>query len=160
MNEVVKFPINTPVEVTLQFEAGKRVEGRYGDQVMYSLLDNRVMYVPPYVEQRFQELATGPHGLSQKSSDLSAIPLCGKHHRTGDDSYHKLGPGKFAEAHQLDLRGIVAGLSAKPSIRVESGSFVGRLGDREYELGRTEGGVARAIRRMSEIRRETLAEVA
>ena len=59
MSEVVKFLINTPVEVTLQDEAGKRVEGRYGDQVMYSLLDNRVMYVPPYVEQRFQELAIG-----------------------------------------------------------------------------------------------------
>jgi hypothetical protein len=59
MNEVVKFPINTPVAVTLQFEAGKRVEGRYGEQVMFSLLDNRVMYVPPYVEQRFQELAIG-----------------------------------------------------------------------------------------------------
>jgi len=26
---------------------------------MYSLLDGRVMYVPPYVEQRFQELAIG-----------------------------------------------------------------------------------------------------
>src|SRR5450759_4834312 len=26
---------------------------------MYSLLDNRVMYVPPYVERRFQELAIG-----------------------------------------------------------------------------------------------------
>jgi hypothetical protein len=59
MNEVVKFPINTPVEVTLQDQAGKRVEGRYGEQVMYSLLDNRVMYVPPYVEQRLQELAIG-----------------------------------------------------------------------------------------------------
>jgi hypothetical protein len=59
MNEVVKFSINTAVEVTLQFEAGKRVEGRYGEQVMFSLLDNRVMYVPPYVEQRFQELAIG-----------------------------------------------------------------------------------------------------
>src|SRR5437870_4297708 len=59
MQEVVKFEINTPVEVTLQVEEGKRVEGRYGDQVMYSLLDNRVMYVPPYVEQRFQELAIG-----------------------------------------------------------------------------------------------------
>src|SRR5664280_938286 len=57
MNEVVKFENNIPVEVTLQFEAGKHVEGRYGDQVMYSLLDNRVMYVPPYVEQRLQELA-------------------------------------------------------------------------------------------------------
>src|SRR5260370_9118585 len=59
MKEVVKFQINTPVEVALQVEAGERVEGRYGEQVMYSLLDNRVMYVPPYVEQRFQELAIG-----------------------------------------------------------------------------------------------------
>ena len=59
MKEIVKFPINTPVEVTLQFEDGKRVEGRYGDQVMYSLADNRVMYVPLYVEQRFRELAIG-----------------------------------------------------------------------------------------------------
>src|ERR1039458_3641998 len=59
MKEVVKLPINTPVEVTLQFEDGKRVEGRYGDQVMYSLTDNRVMYVPLYVEQRLQELAIG-----------------------------------------------------------------------------------------------------
>jgi hypothetical protein len=59
MNEIVKFPINTPVEVALQDEAGKWVEGRYGDQVIYSLLDNRVMYVPPYVERRFQELAIG-----------------------------------------------------------------------------------------------------
>jgi hypothetical protein len=59
VKEVVKFPINTPVEVTLQFEEGKRVEGRYGEQVMYSLADNRVMYVPLYVEQRLQELAIG-----------------------------------------------------------------------------------------------------
>jgi hypothetical protein len=40
MNEVLKFPINTPVEVTQQSEAGTHVEGRYGEQVMYSLLDN------------------------------------------------------------------------------------------------------------------------
>src|SRR5450631_2856557 len=59
MNEIVRFENNTPVEVTLQYEAGKRVEGRYGEQVMYSLLDNRIMYVPPYVEQRFRELAIG-----------------------------------------------------------------------------------------------------
>ena len=57
MKEVVKFVVDTPVEVALRFETGKHVEGRYGDQVMYSLLDNRVMYVPPYVEQRIRELA-------------------------------------------------------------------------------------------------------
>ena len=59
MKQVVKFQINTPVEVALQMEAGERVQGRYGEQVMYSLLDNRIMYVPPYVEQRFRELAIG-----------------------------------------------------------------------------------------------------
>ena len=60
---------------------------------------------------------TGPHGLSQKSSDLCAISLCVRHHRTGDDSYHKLGPRKFAEVHQLNIWTIVARLSAKPWIR-------------------------------------------
>jgi len=59
MKEVVKFSINAPVEVALRFETGKHVDGRYGDQVMYSLVDNRVMYVPPYVEQRIRELAIG-----------------------------------------------------------------------------------------------------
>ena len=59
MNEVVKFLINTPVAVTLQSELGTRVKGRYGEQVMYALVDDRVMYVPPYVEQRFHELAIG-----------------------------------------------------------------------------------------------------
>jgi hypothetical protein len=103
---------------------------------------------------------TGPHGLSQKSSDLSAIPLCVWHHRAGDDSYHKLGPRKFAEVHQLNIRAIVDRLSAKPWIRVESGAFVGRFGDQEYELGSTEAGVARAIRRMRELRREMEAEAA
>jgi hypothetical protein len=98
--------------------------------------------------------------LSQKSSDLCAIPLCAGHHRTGEDSYHKLGPRKFSEVHHLDLPTIVARLSAKPCIRVESGIFVGRFGDQEYELGTTEAGLARAIRRMSAIRREIQAKVA
>jgi hypothetical protein len=103
---------------------------------------------------------TGPHGLSQKSSDLCAIPLCVRHHRTGDDSYHKLGPRKFAEVHQLNIPSIVARLSAKPWIRVEGGTFVGRLGDQEHVLGSTQAGLARAIRRMRELRREFQAEMA
>ena len=61
---------------------------------------------------------------------------------------------------QVNILAIVAGLSAKPCIRVESGAFVGRFGDQEYELGSTAAGVARAIRRMSELRREIQGEVA
>jgi hypothetical protein len=103
---------------------------------------------------------TGPHGLGQKSSDLSAIPLCARHHRTAPDSYHKLGPRRFSEVHRLNVPAIVGRLSAKPSIRVEAGSFVGLLHNQEYTLGTTQAGLARAIRRMSALRREILAEVA
>jgi hypothetical protein len=96
---------------------------------------------------------TGPHGLGQKSSDLSAIPLCARHHRTGNDSYHDLGPSKFAQVHQLNIREIVARLSGKSRIRIEQGSFVGQLGDEEYKLGPVRAGLARALYAMAEFRR-------
>ena len=73
---------------------------------------------------------------------------------------HKLGPRRFAEVHRLNIPVTVARLSAKLVIRVESGTFVGRFGDQEYELGSTGAGLARAIRRMRELRREIQAEVA
>jgi hypothetical protein len=41
---------------------------------------------------------------------------------------------------------------------VESGTFVGWMGNREYVLGSTEVGLARAIRRMNELRREIEAD--
>jgi hypothetical protein len=113
-----------------------------------------------YTIRQVEAAHTGPHGIGQKSSDLSAIPLCRKHHRTGDDSYHELGPRRFAEVHRLNIRAIVARLSAKPLIRVEAGIFVGCLGNREYVLGSTEAGLARAVRRMNELRREIHTEVA
>jgi hypothetical protein len=97
---------------------------------------------------------TGPHGLSQKSSDRSSIPLCARHHRTGNDSYHKLGPRKFSEVHHLHVPSIVARLNAKPRIRVESGAFVGQFENQEYVLGSTGTGLAQAVRRMSAFRRE------
>ena len=51
---------------------------------------------------------TGAHGLGQKSSDLSCLPLCRKHHRTADASLHVLGPVKFAELHSLDIPSLIA----------------------------------------------------
>jgi len=35
---------------------------------------------------------TGAHGLGQKSSDRSCIPLCASCHRTGQWALHRLGP--------------------------------------------------------------------
>ena len=91
---------------------------------------------------------TGPHGLGQKSPDSSAVPLCAMHHRTGNDSYHRLGPRKFAERHNLDIPEIVRRLNSKPIVKIESGTFVGYLEDQPYFLGRVEFGLARAVRQM------------
>lgn len=91
---------------------------------------------------------TGPHGLGQKSPDTSAIPLCSKHHRTGNDSYHKLGPRKFAVVHSLDIPAIVQRLNTKPVIRVEAGMFVGYLEGQQYWLGQAEEGIVPAVRKM------------
>ena len=55
---------------------------------------------------------TGPHGLGQKTSDDSCIPLCRMHHTAGRDSYHVLGPVKFSEIHKLDIPGIILRLAS------------------------------------------------
>ena len=97
---------------------------------------------------------TGPHGLGQKSPDTSAIPLCAKHHRTGNDSYHRLGPRRFAQAHNLDIPAIVRKLNQKPVIRVESGRFIGYWDDQQYVLGTTQAGIAPAVRKVVRLCRE------
>jgi hypothetical protein len=89
--------------------------------------------------------------LGQKSPDTSAIPLCVRHHRTGKDSYHKLGPRKFGESHNLDIPAIVSRLNQKPFIRIETGMFIGSLEDQQYFLGTTEDGIASAVRRMTRL---------
>src|SRR5947208_7204919 len=81
---------------------------------------------------------TGLHGIGQKSPDSSAIPLCAKHHRTGNDSYHRLGPRKFSKTHNLDIPAIVRRLNLKPKIRIEAGCFVIYLEKQKYVLGQTE----------------------
>jgi hypothetical protein len=91
---------------------------------------------------------TGPHGLGQKSPDASAIPLCYRHHRTGNDSYHRLGPHKFAQVHNLEIPTIVRKLNTKPIIRVEAGEFVGYLETQQYWLGPTGEGILPAVRKM------------
>ena len=99
---------------------------------------------------------TGPHGLGQKSPDSSAIPLCTKHHGTEKDSYHKLGPRKFAELHNLDIPAIVVKLNAKPTLRVEAGYFVTYLEGQRYVLGNTEAGIWPAVRVALQLYRENL----
>ena len=97
---------------------------------------------------------TGPHGMSQKSPDISAIPLCARHHRTGRDSHHKLGARAFERHHPLDLRAVVTRLNAKAFIRIEFGSFVADyLGD-PYVLGPVSIWVRSAVRQALDIKRQ------
>jgi hypothetical protein len=59
MSDKVQFQTNIPIEVALKYGDGKEVSGQYGDQVMYTLTDDRVMYVPPIVKRRIEELGIG-----------------------------------------------------------------------------------------------------
>jgi hypothetical protein len=45
----------------LAYPDGIKVEGRFGDQVMYSLRDERVMYVPPVVRDKLVEIGIQQH---------------------------------------------------------------------------------------------------
>lgn len=56
MKDRVVFQTNVPVTAALAYSDGMKVEGRFGDQVMYSLSDERVMYVPPIVRDKLLEI--------------------------------------------------------------------------------------------------------
>ncbi|HLG96633.1 MAG TPA: hypothetical protein VKX49_10025 [Bryobacteraceae bacterium] len=56
MTDKVQFQTNIPVEVALKYGNGKDVTGQYGDQVLYTLTDGRVMYVPPIVRKQIEDL--------------------------------------------------------------------------------------------------------
>jgi hypothetical protein len=55
-NGILRFNTNSPVEVALRYDDGKRVEGRYGEKVMFTLEGDQVMYVPPVVAKQIREL--------------------------------------------------------------------------------------------------------
>ena len=59
MKERVVFEANVRVTAILAYQDGLKVQGRFSDQVMYSLTDGRIMYVPPVVRDKFVELASG-----------------------------------------------------------------------------------------------------
>ena len=56
MREKVTFQTNVPVEVVLSYAEGKVCTGQFGDSLMYSLENNRVMFVPPIVGDRIGAL--------------------------------------------------------------------------------------------------------
>src|SRR6204780_1611335 len=59
MSAKLQFQTNVAIDVALKYNDGKEVTGQYGDQVLYTLTDGRVMYVPPIVKRRIDELGIG-----------------------------------------------------------------------------------------------------
>jgi hypothetical protein len=51
---ILPFHLNIPAQVILERPEGTLVQGRYGDRVMFTLADGRVMYVPPFVANQIQ----------------------------------------------------------------------------------------------------------
>ncbi|MFN0168423.1 MAG: hypothetical protein ACKV22_18505 [Bryobacteraceae bacterium] len=50
--EKVEFPPNVAVEVALAYPTGKLISGKFGDSVMFSLADGRVMFLDPPLAER------------------------------------------------------------------------------------------------------------
>src|SRR6516164_4835715 len=59
MSEKIHFQTHVPIDVALKYNDGKEVNGQYGDQVLYTLTDGRVMYVAPIVKKKIDELGIG-----------------------------------------------------------------------------------------------------
>src|SRR5690242_6693604 len=60
--EVVRFTPNVPVEVALKFAGqGTIVSTRFGERVMYTLTDDRVMFLNLWVAQKINELGVNVH---------------------------------------------------------------------------------------------------
>ena len=57
--ETLRLETNVPVVASLMFDDGLPVQGRYGDQVLYTIATEageRVIYVDPHVSQMFEKL--------------------------------------------------------------------------------------------------------
>jgi hypothetical protein len=57
---ILSFHLNVPAEITLERPEGTLVQGRYGDRVMFTLADGRIMYVPPFVASKIQAENVAP----------------------------------------------------------------------------------------------------
>jgi outer membrane PBP1 activator LpoA protein len=47
MAEILKLELNKPTPISLKYRSGKELSGQYGPQVMFTLTDGRVLYLPP-----------------------------------------------------------------------------------------------------------------
>jgi hypothetical protein len=115
MKERVVFQTNVPVTAALAYADGIKGEGRYGDQVMYSLCDERVMYVPPVVRDKLVEL-----GIKQKES----FSICKDERRDGNRRFIEW-VVKRLESEQAGVQSPEPTGSHSPSVASAPGAVTG-----------------------------------
>lgn len=58
--EIVKLVVNVPLEIALKFPAGKIVDGQFGQQVMYSLVGEKIIYLDLGPAEKVNQLWVKP----------------------------------------------------------------------------------------------------
>lgn len=77
MDKLVLVP-NVPVQIALKFADGKLSEGRFGDQMMYSLTNGQVLYLDLDVAAKINQLeirAREPFGLCKRWTGKKGDPI-------------------------------------------------------------------------------------
>lgn len=54
--EIVEFPPNIPVTLALKYPQGKVISNQYGERIMFSTVDNRVLFLDPDVAGQIEAL--------------------------------------------------------------------------------------------------------
>jgi hypothetical protein len=107
-NGILRFNTNAPVEIAAQWNDGKRVDGRYGEQVMFTLDDNRVMYVPPVVAKQIRDLGIR----AREIFEICKAELCEEnkrwiewHVKKFEQPRHPASSGNGSDTAATDLNG-------------------------------------------------------
>ena len=60
MSEILKCELNVPSEIALKFPDGINVQSQYGMKVLYTLVDERKFFAPPFLADKIKNLKIGP----------------------------------------------------------------------------------------------------
>jgi hypothetical protein len=93
MRERIAFQTNVPVSVALAYADGLQVEGRFGDQIMYTLADERVMYVPLAVRTKLVELGIQPR---------EPFTICKAERKDGNRRFIEWQVKKESDSHEIN----------------------------------------------------------
>jgi hypothetical protein len=110
LRETVDFPLDVPVTLSLRYSEGKIVSGPYGERVMYSLADNRVMFVDPPVAQQISDL-----GINVRESFTITRKASGEKGGPGIWEITRV-PGEQANGTLVVPKAPASGASAAPAV--------------------------------------------